>query len=435
MPLDPSIPLSVQSPRFNNPFEVLGQFQQQRQQQDESALRQQVAREQLADVQARRQAQEQEEQRARLLADAYQQSFNTQTGSVDRSKLQGLLTQQGLGPAIPDLLKGLDEAESANAKARQAKQDAEAAEMTYATTLGKQILAADFNPAIVNGILTMAESHGHDIGQYRQLFEQQPEQFKSFVSNLVNPPKAPEAVTLSPGQQRFGPDGKLIASVPPTPEGFSLSPGQTRYGADGKPIASRPDKPDTPNFQRVEVTGPDGQKAFANYDPRTGTFSKVSTDLAPPPSDAQLGKQQGKNTISNVFSAISELSEKINTGRGTMATLKGKEERAKAQINLNDDVAEYEALISGFTPIIARAVGHTGVLTQQDVDSVKAMFPKPEDSKTLRDRKIARVQSLLVNTEGGKPAGGGSVMMTAPDGRKFSVPADKVDAAKAQGWR
>ena len=63
--------------------------------------------------------------------------------------------------------------------------------------------------------------------------------------------------------------------------------------------------------------------------------------------------------------------------------------------NMNDDIAEYEALVSGFTPLVARALGHTGVLTEQDVQSVRAVFPRPGDSKSLRDRKMKRMRSLL----------------------------------------
>ncbi len=32
-------------------------------------------------------------------------------------------------------------------------------------------------------------------------------------------------------------------------------------------------------------------------------------------------------------------------------------------------------------------------------------------------------------------ASSGMVMMTAPDGKKYNVPSDKVAAAKAQGWK
>ena len=70
-----------------------------------------------------------------------------------------------------------------------------------------------------------------------------------------------------------------------------------------------------------------------------------------------------------------------------------------AKANYDDDVAEYEALVSGFTPLVARALGHTGVLTQQDVDSVKALFPKPGDGKSLRDRKVARIKSIIGTLE------------------------------------
>lgn len=104
-----------------------------------------------------------------------------------------------------------------------------------------------------------------------------------------------------------------------------------------------------------------------------------------------------------VLKAIGELSERINVNNGLYAKLAGGAEKLKAKANLDDDVAEYEALVSGFTPLIARSLGHTGVLTQQDVDSVKAIFPRPGDSKTLRDRKVNRllgIVSELEQTEG-----------------------------------
>jgi hypothetical protein len=100
-----------------------------------------------------------------------------------------------------------------------------------------------------------------------------------------------------------------------------------------------------------------------------------------------------------VMKAVSELSEKINTGQGAIAKITGGVARAAAQVNLNDDVAEYQSLVAGFTPLVARALGHTGVLTQQDVDSTREVFPKPGDSKSLRDRKIKRIMSLLGEIE------------------------------------
>jgi len=138
-----------------------------------------------------------------------------------------------------------------------------------------------------------------------------------------------------------------------------------------------------------------------------------------------------------VLASIAELSERINTQQGLLAKMSGGVEKVKAQANYNDDVAEYLALISGFTPLVARSLGHTGVLTQQDVDSVKELFPKPGDSKTLRDRKITRVRTIigaLEATERGKGStSGGAVTVAAPNGKTYTFASQAdADAFKAK---
>ena len=72
------------------------------------------------------------------------------------------------------------------------------------------------------------------------------QQFKNMV------PQQPQPFSLPPGGQRFGPDGKMIASVPPNPPQapapapFTLPPGGQRFSPDGKVIASVPPKPEAP---------------------------------------------------------------------------------------------------------------------------------------------------------------------------------------------
>jgi hypothetical protein len=108
------------------------------------------------------------------------------------------------------------------------------------------------------------------------------------------------------------------------------------------------------------------------------------------------GKADTTDTRSGtVLDALDELSEKINRQDGALAKVGGLFASAAAKANYDDDVAEYQAVLEGAVPLIARRMGHTGVLTQADVDSVKAMFPRPGDGKSLRDRKIARVRSLM----------------------------------------
>jgi hypothetical protein len=101
-----------------------------------------------------------------------------------------------------------------------------------------------------------------------------------------------------------------------------------------------------------------------------------------------------------VLDALDELSGKINQQDGLLAKASGLFSSAAAKANYDDDVAEYSAVLEGAVPLIARRMGHTGVLTQADVDSVKAMFPKPGDGKSLRDRKIARLRSLMGGSGG-----------------------------------
>lgn len=65
-----------------------------------------------------------------------------------------------------------------------------------------------------------------------------------YGSQLGIGPSTPEEYTLAPGAARYQ-GGRLIAERPQNGEesGFTLGPGQTRYGPDGRPIASAPDRP------------------------------------------------------------------------------------------------------------------------------------------------------------------------------------------------
>lgn len=140
--------------------------------------------------------------------------------------------------------------------------------------------------------------------------------------------------------------------------------------------------------QTERVIGPDGQPVKTAMSAQERMDSRKFSKAAP------------------ILKGIGELSERINTLQGVYAKAAGEVERQKAKVNLNDDVAEYESLVSGFTPMIARALGHTGVLTEQDVQSVKALFPRPGDSKTLRDRKVNRMMTIISELEGVEGVGG-----------------------------
>lgn len=221
-------------------------------------------------------------------------------------------------------------------------------------------------------------------------------------------PKAQEPFTLNQGDVRFGPDGKKIAENP-KPEPVQAKPrpvsvpdgGRLVNPETGEIIYTAPPKPEPRPLAREVVQGPDGP-LLVNKD--TGLTEPIKGPDGKPLRTALSAQERMDSRkfskAAPVLRGIGELSEKINTQQGVIAKISGEAERQKAKLNLNDDVAEYEALVSGFTPMIARALGHTGVLTEQDVQSVKALFPRPGDSKSLRDRKINRMMSIIGELEG-----------------------------------
>jgi hypothetical protein len=123
------------------------------------------------------------------------------------------------------------------------------------------------------------------------------------------------------------------------------------------------------------------------------------------PKAAAGGAKAGGPNFVAILSEIDTLSRRINTqGAGPGSNVAGATRRGMAAMNLDNDVAEYESLVLGMIPMVARAVGHTGQLTQQDVDSVRALFPQVGDNETLARNKLARVKSLIGAAAGAAPA-------------------------------
>lgn len=193
--------------------------------------------------------------------------------------------------------------------------------------------------------------------------------------------------------------------------------------AQRKDIAQSGRQPATVVIDTVDANGKPVKKVV----PRT-----LGSEFPMAPTAQERTESGRGNRAKPVLDAIDELSEKINTQAGVIAKISGAAEKEKAKINLNDDVSEYEAVLSGFIPLVARAVGHTGVLTEQDVQSVRKMFPDPGDSKSVRDRKIARIRSLM--SASASPSSSGPQVGTVEGGYRFKGgnPADKSNWEKVQ---
>lgn len=138
-------------------------------------------------------------------------------------------------------------------------------------------------------------------------------------------------------------------------------------------------------------------------DRRTGTGKSIIGENKEPlgsmPTSQERNASASYRKIKPIVSKINELSAKINISQGLMATAAGTAGKAAAKLNYDDDIAEYTSLVEAFTPLVARAMGHVGVLTEPDVQSAKAMFPKPTESKSLRDRKAITLAQLFEGIE------------------------------------
>lgn len=69
----------------------------------------------------------------------------------------------------------------------------------------------------------------------------------------------------------------------------------------------------------------------------------------------------------------------------------------------SDDLRQYESIIEGLTPVFARAVGHTGTLTEKDELRTRKLFPvlsgPGADTREEATRKLKRLQKFMSGQE------------------------------------
>lgn len=329
--------------------------------------------------------------------------------TYDRDLLTREFTSAGIGDRLPDLLKGLDAADAAAFKVSEGKREALAGlaygVMASGNTPEAFQLAVDH--ALANGLVSKEE-----VARLQRTIGTNPEKIAQVTQQLA---QASPAIATLLEAKRGHEVAERRADITEQRAGTSAAE-TTRHNtameAIGRLTAGRQAAAATETARHNAAMEAIGRTRVGQTgmqwatDPTTGTARLMSAaeirDAGATQAPTAVQRTQGVQYAKArpILAAVSELSEKINTGQGVAAKARGAIERAKATANLNDDVAEYESLISGFTPLIARALGHTGVLTELDVASVKAMYPRPGDSKSLRDRKIARIEQLMGVIEG-----------------------------------
>lgn len=159
-------------------------------------------------------------------------------------------------------------------------------------------------------------------------------------------------------------------------------------------------------FQMYEMNPDTGKNELIFVQPGTGQVIRapqlgidpnaLTTTAVANPALIAASKEvnQGAKAV-RLLGIIDDLSGKLITSEGTEQIVKGNMERAQALFNQNSDFVSYDSAINAFTPMWARNLGHTGVLTQQDVDSAKSIFPVVTDSRTVRNQKMDIIKSIM----------------------------------------
>lgn len=394
-----------------------------------------------------------------LLSNVYQQALNPQTGELDEKRFRQIGTEYGLGAGMDEAVKTYYTTKAAKVQldnlmmsGRATKMELDKANREYLRSFALPAVQSSFNPVVMNGLYTVAKDLHKDepevlaaINQEQQSMMNDPLAFAKRMNAIVYPQKTLETTNLGPGAQLIGQaydesnapiPGKTTVLATGAPKPMSVDEQmaeavRTKNAPEiqrlrgimgGNAAATR--APEKDSFTSERVLTQDGTVAPAIFNSRTGQFYDPQTRQLMPNamkvSDSGVTALENKGKLAAIVSRMNELSEKINTSEGVVATAKGAAAQQAAKVNLDNDVAEYEALVSVYTPIVARANGHTGVLTQIDVDSTKAGFPGPRDSKSLRDRKV----DIMTTIQGagnltGKP-------------NPASVPQNVSDALKGQ---
>lgn len=165
------------------------------------------------------------------------------------------------------------------------------------------------------------------------------------------------------------------------------------------------------------------------------------------PTAATRGKEESKGAARNAYDELMGVYDKIGgqsegglEARGTGLLRKG-----QAAAGYAPEVNTYQSGVRGFVPLMARALGHVGVLTELDVERTESLFPKVGDTNQEKIQKKRLLEDIMSgrkqlpfrferDTRGvgevGAPRGGGE---HGPAVKRRRLPDGRTQFRDAQG--
>jgi hypothetical protein len=112
----------------------------------------------------------------------------------------------------------------------------------------------------------------------------------------------------------------------------------------------------------------------------------------------EQGEEGSKEAAVNAYGHLMNVFDSIGGGTfdfGPFARSVGGMRRAAASAGLAPDVKTYLEGVEGFAPLLARAAGHRGRLTDRDLTRTEALFPMPGDTTAEVGKKRALIEAIM----------------------------------------
>ena len=207
---------------------AVSDYARQRQQQDEQRRMDEAAAAK-AEADAPRIADEAEKRRLDLEA-SRKASATAQSEAERKAKRDKLMENPDRQAVFAEL-----DPQSA-AEARKMYEEVDDYDIKRNATWAAGLVRGGFSPQSVKAVTADMKSKGMDPAFIEQIATLPPEGLERIALTYLGQSDAPSHIATLTAYQKS-------KEVPKAPEGFSLSPGQVRFGPDGKPIASVPREP------------------------------------------------------------------------------------------------------------------------------------------------------------------------------------------------
>lgn len=292
MPLDPSIPLSVQPIRFNDLGDsFMRAFQMREQIESSRALREQreaIAEDRRAQTDKRRR----EEANAQAAATAIQHGGGTR----DRTLAWATTNAPQI---VPDLTEYFDKSDKSAAEIRKLQQDLNDRRLNHIGAAAEQILKRfDMPGALESGLALYGEQFPDDQASVQQLGQQlqglPPEQQRMYLERVRD----------------MAPDYRARAAKN-TPQ--VVAPGGSLVDDQGKVLYSAPAKPPSKQFQSKEMLV-NGKLTQVSFDPDTNQWFLPGTDQPLSPGSVAPAPPQRDPTLA-ALSALTLKNAQQNVGQ------------------------------------------------------------------------------------------------------------------------